>query len=32
MQAADLEEMVRRYPPLLRQDLGELRAKMAFLI
>ena len=31
VQAADLEEMVRRYPPILRQDVGELRAKMAFL-
>ena len=30
-QAADLEEMVKRYPPILRQDPGELRAKMAFL-
>jgi len=26
-----LEEMVKRYPPILRQDPGELRAKMAFL-
>ena len=23
--------MVKRYPPILRQDIGELRAKMAFL-
>ena len=30
-QAADLAEMLKRYPPILRQDLGELRARMAFL-